>query len=447
MMSYRQQFHLMPETGFLNDPNGLCRFDGEYHIFHQYAPEGLSGPRGWGHVSTRDFCTYHNDGMVLFPDTPFDRNGAYSGSALTDDGQLELFYTGNVRHSGDHDYITSGREQNLIHTVRLPDGRFSEKKLLMTNRDYPENCSCHVRDPKVWKENGRYKMVLGARTLDNRGEALVYDSGDKEHWTLEQVLTLPDTGYMWECPDLFSLGEKTFLCCCPQGMEPRGMEFHNIYQSGYFPLEQGKLLPFTEFDRGFDFYAPQTFQDGNGRRILIGWFGLPDVPYGNPSQEKEGWIHCLTLPRVLKEEGGRIIQEPLEELQGLRRDSLSLRPENGAMNILPDLHCELAVEFDKPTEAFTLSLRQDAILSLESGVLSLSLGASGFGRTRRSCPSGPVKQVRIFSDTSSLEIFVEGETFSTRLYESGDDTRLRFSVEAPTACTAACHLLAPFQFV
>ena len=35
MMSYRQQFHLMPETGFLNDPNGLCRFDGEYHIFHQ----------------------------------------------------------------------------------------------------------------------------------------------------------------------------------------------------------------------------------------------------------------------------------------------------------------------------------------------------------------------------------------------------------------------------
>ena len=93
MMSYRQQFHLMPETGFLNDPNGLCRFDGEYHIFHQYAPEGLSGPRGWGHVSTRDFCTYHNDGMVLFPDTSFDRNGAYSGSALTDDGQLELFYT------------------------------------------------------------------------------------------------------------------------------------------------------------------------------------------------------------------------------------------------------------------------------------------------------------------------------------------------------------------
>ena len=104
--------------------------------------------------------------------------------------------------------------------------------------------------PRCGKENGRYKMVLGARTLDNRGEALVYDSGDKEHWTLEQVLTLPNTGYMWECPDLFSLGEKTFLCCCPQGMEPRGMEFHNIYQSGYFPLEQGKLLPFTEFDRG-----------------------------------------------------------------------------------------------------------------------------------------------------------------------------------------------------
>lgn len=166
------------------------------------------------------------------------------------------------------------------------------------------------------------------------------------------------------------------------------MEFHNVYQSGYFPLEQGKLLPFTEFDRGFDFYAPQTFQDDNGRRILIGWFGLPDVPYGNPSQEKEGWSLPDTAP-CAERRRRPVIQEPLEELQGLRRDSLSLRPENGAMNILPDLHCELAVEFDKPTEAFTLSLRQDAILSLESGVLSLSLGASGFGRTRRSCRSGP----------------------------------------------------------
>ena len=194
---------------------------------------------------------------------------------------------------------------------------------------------------------------------------------------------------------------------------------------------------------GFDFYAPQTFQDDNGRRILIGWFGLPDVPYGNPSQEKEGWIHCLTLPRVLNEEGGRIIQEPLEELQGLRRDSLSLRPENSAMNILPDLHCELAVEFDKPTEAFTLSLRQDAILSLESGVLSLSLGASGFGRTRRSCPSGPVKQIRIFSDTSSLEIFCgRGKPSPPACMKTGTTTRLRFSVESPTACTAVCHLLA-----
>lgn len=447
-MSYRQRFHLMPETGFLNDPNGLCWFQGEYHIFHQYAPEGLSGPRGWGHYSTQDFCTYHNDGTVIRPDTRWDGNGAYSGSALTDDGELELFYTGNVRQPGDHDYIQSGREQNLLYTVRHEDGSFSPKKLLMTNEDYPSDCSCHVRDPKVWKQDGIYYMVLGARTREDKGEALLYTSLDKKHWQLKTVFTQPGMGYMWECPDMFSLGGVKFLCCCPQGVESRGMEFQNIYQSGYFRVEKGSLSPFVEFDRGFDFYAPQTFLAPDGRRILIGWFGLPDVPYGNPTMEEEGWIHCLTLPRVLTEKDGRIMQEPVEELKALRQDSMTFRPENDILHLLPDIHCELEICFDGPADSFTLFFRKDASLRLEAGVLTLSLGASGQGRVSRSCQSGPIEKVRIFSDSSSVEIFAGGETFSTRLYEdSSSGHELPFRIHSPFSSTVICYLLGGFHYI
>ncbi|MNO00328.1 Sucrose-6-phosphate hydrolase [compost metagenome] len=53
---------------------------------------------------------------------------------------------------------------------------------------------------------------------------------------------------------------------------------------------------FDELDRGFDFYAPQTMASSDGRRILIGWMGLPDIEYPT---DRNGWAHCLTLPREL----------------------------------------------------------------------------------------------------------------------------------------------------
>ena len=59
-------------------------------------------------------------------------------------------------------------------------------------------------------------------------------------------------------------------------------------------------------DRGFDFYAPQTFEDETGRRILIGWMGIPDADYTNPTTQA-GWQHALTIPRVLHWAGGRLI--------------------------------------------------------------------------------------------------------------------------------------------
>ena len=106
---------------------------------------------------------------MLFPDSPDDADGVFSGSAVVKGDTLYLFYTGNVEQQGDFDLITAGRGANNI-LVTTKDGvTMSEKKVVLRNSDYPGYCSCHVRDPKVWEQDGRYRMVLDARTLDDKG--------------------------------------------------------------------------------------------------------------------------------------------------------------------------------------------------------------------------------------------------------------------------------------
>ena len=155
----------------MNDPNGLCFFDGNYHVYFQYSPGTPRGGsvRRWGHYVSPDLLSWKYKGIVLNADIPEDRDGVFSGCALPSDGHIDFFYTGNVMEEGDHDYILEGRGANVIH-VTSPDGSsMSSKKVLLRNSDYPEFCSCHVRDPKVSFENGIYKMVLGARTKDDKG--------------------------------------------------------------------------------------------------------------------------------------------------------------------------------------------------------------------------------------------------------------------------------------
>ncbi|MCC2703285.1 hypothetical protein LK481_18760, partial [Erysipelatoclostridium ramosum] len=59
---------------------------------------------------------------------------------------------------------------------------FGRKRELMRNSDYPQDLTCHVLDPKVWKENGRYYMVQGARTQKDEGKVLIFESEDQLNW-------------------------------------------------------------------------------------------------------------------------------------------------------------------------------------------------------------------------------------------------------------------------
>ena len=152
---WRPAFHLSPMTGWLNDPNGLCQIGATHHVFFQYSPFDVKpGLNYWGHYTTEDFVTYQYHEPGLCSDEKFDCHGVYSGSALEADDTLYVFYTGNVlqRDDPDYDYITRGREHNTIRAESKDGIHFEKKEVLLYNRDYPADVTCHVRDPKVWKD-------------------------------------------------------------------------------------------------------------------------------------------------------------------------------------------------------------------------------------------------------------------------------------------------------
>lgn len=413
---WRQLLHLEPPRGWLNDPNGLCWFNGKYHVFFQYAPDNVNGgvKKCWGHYESPDLLKWSFTGTVLFPDIPEDRDGVYSGSAIIANGAMELFYTGNVKEIGDYDYITSGRGANVIR-VSSKDGRsFSEKRVLLRNDDYPEYCSCHVRDPKLWKENGKYYMVLGARTLSNEGCVLIYESDNLSEWRFVKRLSVPNFGYMWECPDLFDVDGQKLLSISPQGLLNYEMRFQNLYSSGYFRLDNDSLRDFEEWDYGFDFYAPQTFEAPDGRRILIGWMGIGDSNYTNPTVEL-GWQHCLTLPRELTvSEDGAILQNPVKELEALRDKEISVS-DNGKETVKAPFEL-----FGNVNGEFEIMLNNTVVLSYDKKVFHLKFEdeSQGFGRRLRNAEIEECKNIRVIADISSLEIFLDGgrKVLNTRFY-------------------------------
>ena len=199
--------------------------------------------------------------------------------------------------------------------------------------EYPEKYTCYIRDPKVWKDEKGYHMVLGGRQKGDHGAVLFYRSQDLKNWEFDRELTTEDAfGYMWECPDFFELSGEKILSVSPQGLTTEEDRFQNIYQSGYFILQDGevKAESFREWDMGFDFYAPQTFEDAKGRRILIGWMGMPDADddYTNPTASEEKWQHCLTVPREITVKNNMLYQWPVEEINTLRGDHTELTEES-----------------------------------------------------------------------------------------------------------------------
>jgi beta-fructofuranosidase len=190
-------------------------------------------------------------------------------------------------------------------------------------------------------------------------------------------------------------------------------------------MGNGVLADFREWDKGFDFYAPQSFETPDGRRILLGWEGIGDIPYSNPTAEI-GWQHCLTLPRELTVSAkGKLLQNPVREL-------VLLRKNEAAVNSGDTLKLELPFELTAKASG-DIRVRFENVLQLvhqngEFRLEFLSESASG-GRDVRYADITEIGDIRIIADKASVEVYINGgETvMSARMYP--EDTEISLSAE------------------
>lgn len=433
---YRLGYHIMAPANWINDPNGLIQYKGEYHVFYQHHPYDENwGPMHWGHVKSKDLVHWEHLPIALAPTEEYEKDGCFSGSAVDDNGILTLVYTGNIFIDQEKDIL----DQSQCIATSTDGIHFTKDAINPVIAKHPAEGSGHFRDPKVWKHGEFWYMILGTRKEDI-GKVILYKSKNLREWEYIGVLAESDgtLGYMWECPDFFELNGKHVLMFSPQGIDAQGNLYNNIYQTGYlvgdydYEKNQYNYGSFTELDRGHDFYAVQTFQDEKGRRIAIGWMDMweSDMP-----TKEDGWAGALTLPRELTlGENNKIFMNPVEELTLLRQTeqkriiNQSIK-ENMFIETDGDL-LELNLEIDlTKTTAETVGLKirglneEETVLEYQIANQMLTLDCTKSGKKEDGVRRATIEDtnklsVRVFIDRSSIEIFANnGEvTMTSRIY-------------------------------
>ena len=362
----RLQYHFEPRSGWMNDPNGLVFFRGQYHAFFQHNPHDIVwGPMHWGHAVSRDLLHWEELPIALTPDQPYENGGGcFSGSAVVKDDRLYLFYTSvsetaqtqSVAYSDDGVHFQKYEGNPVIGAC--PEGH------------------ANFRDPKVSEIDGTYYMVVGAGN-SRIGRVLLFASEDLLRWEYRGIL-FEDRRFApcMECPDFFRLGDSYVLMFSRMGT--RAHRAAQLFVIGDF--HGGKLIPeqIMQPERGEDFYAGQTFLDADGRRILIGWMWH----WGKEAEPGARSAGALSIPRELSLEGGVLRTFPCRQSRPLlKKESAYVRRE-GRMIVLTD------------------------------GV-----------RVRKKYPVRTVGCLDVLEDTGSVEVFLDGGRESWTYYKAdGNDT-------------------------
>ena len=312
-------FHVTPEAGWMNDPNGFSVYQGKVHLFYQFYPYKTEwGPMHWGHQVTEDLLKWEAYPVAMAPDQDYDHIGCFSGSAVEADGKHVLLYTGVSQKDG---------KEIQNQCIAIGDGKTYEKwqdNPVIKGDIMPEKFDRKdFRDPKIWKKDGRYYCVVGNRYEKNCGQIVLFSSADYKNWRYEKVLLRNDgkNGDMLECPDYLEVDGYPVIICSPQNMHAQKYEFHNGHNSIYIIGDAEKEI--SDFawekkrslDYGLDFYAPQTTELPDGRRIMVAWMKSWDACVVPDSQD---WQGMMTLPRELEIKDGRIWQKPVKEIENYR---------------------------------------------------------------------------------------------------------------------------------
>ena len=426
-------FHITGEKGWINDPNGVVKFQGKYHVFYQHHPYSNEwGPMHWGHVVSEDLLNWSYLPFALTPGDEFDKDGCFSGSALVVGGRLYIAYTGFINNEDSEKII---QQQCLAYS---DDGvHFTKLGLIIGKDNLPEGYATNdFRDPKLFKKGDYYYILAAARKLDAKGRILLFKSFDLLHWEfVADALEEGSTGRMIECPDYIEdLGVLTY---CEQDQTVDGYKHLNInstyYRHGEFVDNKFVSDNYDIVDYGFDFYAPQTIAKEN---ILVGWMEMwgrtfPCVKYG--------FVGQLTVPRYLSVENGKLLQKPVIFGKLARITTISREYSDHLMVGTLELEVEDLKKFslelrkgkdevtkfylDKEDFVFDRSKSGEIITGLEKDELSLK----GIRKMPYNKKSKDI--IYVVMDKYSAEIFVNGISMSNVIYpkESSDGLEIKLS--------------------
>jgi beta-fructofuranosidase len=422
----------------MNDPNGPIFYRGRYHMFHQYNPLGsVWGNMHWAHASSPDMIHWQHEPIAIAPSPGGpDADGVFSGSAIFANGKVSMIYTGIAPPNSDseatlHDGVHTWRETQCLAIAQDDDLRTWKKlpePVITTPPAGPKVRG--FRDPSVWREGNNWMLTLGSGIRGKGGMILLYTSSDLRHWTyLHPLIEGPssntktvnplDTGDMWECPELFPLGNKHVLIISTRGKVHWKV---GTYAEQRFTTEKEGVLDWGAY------YAAKTMLDKHGTRILWGW-----ITETRPDAEltAAGWAGAMSLPRTLSLSPQNELQSNVapaaEQLRAtathITRESTPATRQKilDALRI-HDLGEELDLQLQPKDDDFTLHLQSEdgtefATISCTNQSGSRQLRVNTLTAPLPGAPDSPIR-LHMYLDGSVLEIFVnDTTTLTARIYQ------------------------------
>ena len=426
---YRPEYHFTPPSNWMNDPNGMVFFEGEYHLFYQYNPKAtVWGPMHWGHAVSKDLINWQHLPIALHPD---EQGMIFSGSAVVDwnnsagfgEKALVAIFTYNKEHL---------ETQNLAFST--DKGRTWMKYAGNPVIAHPGYLN-DFRDPKVFWHEDHWVMCLAAGDT-----ILFYTSTDLKQWEPGGSFGggYGSTNGVWETPDLFKIplddgsDSRWVLTVGVGNGGPAGgsgtQYFIGDFDGQRFVSENPREVILWA-DHGADYYAPQSWNDEpNSRRMMIGWMSNWQYAKVIPTST---WRGVFSLPRELSltqtTNGIRLVHKPVRELEKLRNIHYHWRPTaiQPGLNLLDGLQgkaLEIAAEFQvaKDVNCFGFCIRvgmdERTIISYRVKEKTLQLDRTLSGKVEFADAFAAVHSVElqpvdnmislhIFVDSSSIEVF------------------------------------------
>ena len=413
---HRTNYHFQPAANWMNDPNGLIQHRGAHHMFFQHNPENPWAKKiHWGHARSANLIDWEILPNALAPgQAGADPLSCYSGCAVSSDGRPVFIYTGVAPERA---CIAFGNED----LSRLE--KYSGNPVIAGP---PAGLrTTGFRDHSVWFEDGGWRMIIGSGESGRAGLALGYRSADLLNWEYDGVFAASlgqESSPMWECPDFFNVDQRDFLVV---SMHPDRRVFY-YSAPGHGQVFEG--IPGGNVDLGRSFYAPQSYTDETGRRIMIGW-----LQEERPSQLQiaAGWSGVQSLPRVLGSDGaGRLLSCPVPEVESLR---VSPTPDWREPEKVSGDRIEIIARFSWAEHGICgLSVldsgdgqeRTQITYGFANDWLTLDASASSLeARNHRTVsggrlhlPRGQDVELRVFVDASVVEVFANGRAGAMRSY-------------------------------